>query len=259
MKIHPTAIIDPSARIHESVEIGPHCYIEAEVEIGEGTFLQSSVYAGKGTVIGRENQIFHNAVLGAMPQGRGFDRTTRASCIIGDRNIIREGCSIAGGISADTGTAVGDENYIMGNFHIGHDCCIGNQNTLTQGSMLAAHVTLGNRVVLSALSAVQQFCRIGDQSMIGGLTRVTKDVPPFCTVEGNPAIFTGFNSIGLKRAGFSSEIQNAIREAYELIFLSGLPMARAVTELKAIDDQRQELRSIVSFLESSERGIVEKR
>ncbi len=257
MKIHPTAIIDSTAELHESVEVGPYTIIEKNVKIDEGTVISSCCRIYEGTRIGKNNKIFHNVMLGALPQDLGFDPSEETHTIIGDNNTFHEGNQISRGTRPDSPTTIGSNNFFMGNFHLGHDSSIGSNNILTQGAVVAGHVHIGNRVFISGLAAVHQFCRIGDFAMLAGLSKVTKDVPPFCTVDGNPAGVISINSVGLRRAGFSSEQRNAIREAYKVVYHSDLITSQAVQHLKNMEHRIEEVDYIIHFLEESARGITD--
>lgn len=257
--IHPAAVISSDAKIHPSVRIGPGTIIEAGVHIEENTVIESCVRIHAGTKVGSGNQVFHNVALGTLPQSPGRKTESESPLIIGKDNTIREGVTISRGTVASKGTAIGDRNYIMGNAHLGHDSILGSDNIITQGSIIGGHVQFGNHVVLSGLAAVHQHTRIGDFAMILGLSRVARDVPPYCIAEGNPASITGLNIIGLKRAGYSSQLQNAIREAYEIIYQSGLSVKQALVELRKRSLREKEVDQIISFLENSDRGVLEKR
>ena len=256
MSIHPTAIVDSNARLDSSVEVGPYSIIEGDVEIGAGTVISSGVRIYSGTVIGQNNRIYHNAVLGTQPQSIGFDPATRTRLIIGDANEIREGVNISRSMKPDAPTRIGSHNYMMGNFHIGHDAVMGDHNTFVQGCVIGGHVELGNRITVAGLVAVHQFVRIGDFAMLGGLAKVTMDVPPYCTVDGNPALVIGQNSIGLRRNGFSKEQRAAVKQAYKIVYHSGLLTSDAVKRLKELE-QTPEVAYITRFIDESERGILD--
>jgi UDP-N-acetylglucosamine acyltransferase len=257
MKIHPTAIIDPSATLHESVIVGPYSIIDADVRIGEGTVIDSSVHIFSGTTIGKNNHIFSGCCLGSIPQDLGYDPSTRTELIIGDNNQFREGVLISRGTKPESPTRIGDHNFMMGNFHLGHDSIMGNNCIMTQGAVVAGHVDIGNRVFISGLVAIHQFCRIGNYAMVAGLSKVTKGVPPFCTADGNPAQIIGQNTVGLRRAGMSSEVRNAIKEAYRIVYHSNLMTSQAIKKLKEMDSPMDEIKYIINFLESSDRGVTD--
>lgn len=259
MNIDPSAKIDPLAKIHESVVIGPYTIVEKDVSIGEGTVIESSVRIHEGTTIGKNNRIHHNSVLGAIPQDRGFDPSVKTRLLIGDGNTIREGAHISRSSSPDTVTTIGNQNYLMGNVHMGHDCMIGNHNMISHGSAMAGHVKLGSHIFLMGMVGVQTFCHLGDYVMVGALSLVTRDIPPFTTAEGIPAKVSGINSVGLRRQGFSNEKRIAIREAMEVLYHSDLLLPQAINELKNMSLQTEELAYLISFLESADRGITEHR
>ncbi|BDA80329.1 acyl-[acyl-carrier-protein]--UDP-N-acetylglucosamine O-acyltransferase [Leptospira kobayashii] len=259
MKIHPTAIIDPKAELHESVEVGPFCVIDKDVKIGEGTVLDSNVRIYSGTHIGKFNKIYSGVALGGIPQDLGFKPETKTYLEIGDRNTIRENCVFHRGTKEGEATKIGNDNFLMGNIHIAHDVIVGDNNIIVQSSMLAGHVVVGNKVFISGLVGVHQFARVGDYSMIAGLAKVVKDVPPYCTIDGNPATVIGLNSVGLKRAGLSSDVRNAIKRTYKIIYHSGLNTKQALTELKKDPNPIPEVKYIIEFFESGKRGVTDHR
>lgn len=257
MKIHPTAIIHPTAELHESVEVGPYSIIDGDVRIGEGTIIENNVRIHSGTTIGKSNRFHQNATIGVLPQDLGFDPSTRTETIIGDGNTFREGVNISRGTKGDSPTVIGNNNYMMGNFHLGHDSTVGNNCIFTQGAVIAGHVSIGNRAFVSGLVAIHQFCRVGDFAMIAGLTKVTKDVPPYCTADGHPAQVIGMNSVGLRRSGMSSEKRNAIKEVYRVVYHSNLLTSQALEILKSAENPPEEVKYVIDFIEKSTRGITE--
>jgi UDP-N-acetylglucosamine acyltransferase len=257
MKIHPTAIIDSSARLHESVEVGPYTIVEGNVTIDEGTRIASSARIYSGTRIGRNNRIYHNATLGCDPQHLMFDLSTETELIIGDGNIFRENVNISRSTYPEHPMRIGNNNMIMSGVHLAHDCKLGDNNLFVSNSAIGGHVEVGNRAFISGVVGMHQFCRVGDFALVAGLCKVTRDVPPFCIVDGNPAGVTGVNVVGLRRAGFSSEVRRAVQEAYRIIYHSNLVTSQAIQSLKAMDERMPEIDSIISFLESSKRGIVD--
>lgn len=259
MKIHPTAIVDPKAEIHESVEIGPYSVIDKDVTINEGSFIDSNVRIYSGTKIGKFNKIFHGTALGGLPQDISFKPETKTHLIIGDGNTFRESCFFHRASNEGHNSVVGNNNYIMGNVHMGHDCSIGNNNIIAQGTVLGGHLTIGNKVFLSALVGVHQFVSIGDYAMVAGLAKIVKDIPPYTTVDGNPATVIGLNSVGLKRASFSTEIRNEIKRAYKVIYHSGLNTTQALTELDKLGNHCNEVKEIISFFKNSKRGVTDHR
>jgi UDP-N-acetylglucosamine acyltransferase len=259
MKIHPTAIIDKNAKLHESVEVGPFSIIEADVEIGEGTWIESCVRIYSGTRIGKNNKIHHTAVIGGLPQDLGFKPETKTYTIIGDNNVLREGLILHRATKEGNATKLGNRNYIMGQTHIAHDCVLGDDNILVLNGQLAGHCHIGNKVFISGLVGLHQFCNVGDYAMLAGCSKIVKDVPPYVTIDGNPATVIGLNSIGLKRAGFSSEVRDKIKHAYKVLYHSKMNTRKALEALKAENDTTAEVQYIIRFFEESDRGVTDHR
>jgi UDP-N-acetylglucosamine acyltransferase len=233
MDIHPSAIIAADADIHPSVVIGPYCLIGPGVRLGEGCVLDSQVRIEGGAQLGRCNRVCHGATLGSEPQDLGFRPEQSQPLVIGDHNHFKEGVNISRGVKTETGTRIGDHNYLMAFAHIGHDCQVGSHNVFANTATLGGHVQLGDHTFLSGHVAVHQFCRIGDSCMIGGVSGVTQDIPPFALTNGQRARLIGINSVGLRRQGFSSEQRRRIKAVYRLLFRSGLPRAHAMAEAAA--------------------------
>lgn len=253
MKIHPTAIVSKKAKIDKSVEIGPYCIIEGDVKIGPGTKLLSSVCVCSGTTIGSDNQIHMGAVLGHEPQDVSFKKHTKSFLKIGDRNIIREYVTIHRGTQEGTSTIIGDDNFFMAFSHIAHNCEIGNGVIICNNSLLGGYVEVGDKAFISAHCAVHQYCKIGKLAMISGLTRINKDVPPYMLAELD-SIIRGYNVVGLRRAGFSEETRGQIKQAYKLLYLSGLNTTNALLEIEK-KIRSNEIRYLVEFIKNSKRGI----
>lgn len=227
-KIHPSAIIAPGAQIDESVEIGAYAVIGADVRIGAGTRIGPHVVIEGHTRIGRDNEIFQFASIGAAPQDKKYagEPTTME---IGDRNTIREFVTFNRGTVQDAGaTRIGNDNWIMAYVHLAHDCQLGNNIILANNATLAGHVHLGDHVFLGGFTTVHQFCHIGAHAMTAFTAAVSQDVPPFVTAAGNRAVPAGINSEGLKRRGFTSEQIMEIKRAYKVIYRAGLPDRKSV-------------------------------
>ncbi|HEA26443.1 MAG TPA: acyl-ACP--UDP-N-acetylglucosamine O-acyltransferase, partial [Ectothiorhodospiraceae bacterium] len=202
--IHPTAIIDPTAKIGSDVEIGAFSIIGANVEIGDETWIGPHVVIKGPTTIGKQNKIYQFSSIGEDPQDKKYaDEPTRLE--IGDRNLIREFCTFNRGTAQDRGTtSVGDDNWIMAYVHLAHDCVIGNNTILANNAGLAGHVHVGDFTILGGYTVVHQFCSFGKHSITAMGSVVFKDVPPYLTISGYPAKPYGLNSEGLKRRGFTS-------------------------------------------------------
>ncbi len=252
MPIHETAIINPRAEIDPAAEIGPYVVIEGKATIGAGTRVMAHAYISGTTTIGPDNIVHPFAVLGHAPQDlsyRGED-----TCLqIGRGNTFREGCSIHRGTKPGSGTVVGDNNFLMGNSHIGHDSIVGNEVIIANGALISGHVNIEDKAFISGNTTVHQFVNIGTQTMIGGLSRVTKDVPPYMLLEGSSTI-RGINVVGLRRSGFDGEQRARIKRIYKLLYHSGLNTTQALEAIEG-EDLGDEAKTIVEFIRKSNRGI----
>lgn len=254
--IHPSAIIDPSAKLSAGVSVGPWTIIGPDVEIGEGTIINSHVVLKGPTSIGKHNHIFQFSTIGEdTPDLKYNGEPTRL--IIGDHNVIREGVTIHRGTMQDKGyTAIGDHNLIMAYVHIGHDSVIGNHTILVNNAALAGHVEVADWAILGGYTLVHQFCKIGAHAFTGMGTAVGKDVPAYMMVNGNPAAVHGINTEGLRRRGFSSDAISTLRKAYKVIYRQGKTVDEAVTELELLQRQNEEVGLLIDSLKQSQRGIV---
>ena len=256
MSVHPTAIVADSAVLAEDVEVGPYAVIGEQVEIGAGTRIGSHVVVNGPTRIGRDNRIYHFASIGDDPQDKKYaGEPTRLT--IGDRNTIREYCTISRGTVQDEGeTVLGDDNWIMAYVHIAHDCRIGNQTIFANNATLGGHVHVGDWVIFAGFSGAHQFCRIGAHSFLGMYSGVNRDVPAYLMVAGQPAAPHGINSEGLKRRGFTPEQLRNIKNAYRLVYRKGLKLDAAIAEIETLVPTQPELRVFLESLLSSERGLT---
>ncbi|EPL6456067.1 MULTISPECIES: acyl-ACP--UDP-N-acetylglucosamine O-acyltransferase [Providencia] len=257
--IHPSSIVEDGAIIGANVRIGPFCYVGANVEIGEGTELKSHVVVNGHTKIGRDNVIFQFASVGEANQDLKYQgEPTRVE--IGDRNRIRESVTIHRGTVQDAGlTKVGDDNLLMVNVHIAHDCIIGNRCIIANNGTLGGHVTLGDYAIIGGMTAVHQFCKIGAHVMVGGCSGVAQDVPPYVIAQGNHATPFGLNLEGLKRRGFEKESLHAIRNAYKTLYRSGKSLEEAREEIAEAGKVNEHVKVFSDFLEDSaqsKRGII---
>lgn len=255
--IHKTAVIDPSAKIADGVEIGPWTYIGPNVEIQEGTWVGPHVVIKGPTRIGRDNKIFQFASVGEDPQDKKY-KGEQTFLEIGDRNVIREACTINRGVEQAGGiTRIGNDNLFMAYVHIAHDCLIGNHTIFANHSALAGHVAVGDFAIFGGVCGVHQFCQIGAHSFIGGGTKITKDVLPYVLIDGGQeAKACGLNAEGLKRRGFSSEAINTLRRAYKIIYRNGLTVAQAIEHLNELVAECPEVYLMIEALQQSTRGIV---
>ena len=254
--IHPTAVIDESAKIGARVTIGPYSVIGADVEVGDDTWIGPHVVVNGPTRIGRENRIFQFNSIGDIPQDKKFHGEV-SSLEIGDRNTIREYCSFNRGTEHGGGvTRVGDDNWIMAYVHIAHDCVIGNKTIMANNATLAGHVHVGDWVIFAGFTGAHQFCHIGSHAFLGMYAGTGQDVPAYTMIGGQPPSPKGINSEGLKRRGFTSEQIRNIRNAYRVVYRSGLKLAEAIAELEGQVADQPELGLFVESLKVSERGII---
>jgi UDP-N-acetylglucosamine acyltransferase len=253
MSIHPTALVDPTAEIHETAEIGPYVVIEKNVRIGAGTRLMPFVHICEGVTIGENNKIHSHAVIGDAPQHLAYDGGPRRT-VIGDHNDIREYVTVHRSYAAEGETRIGNRCLLMVNSHVGHDSIIGDNVILTNGALLAGHVTVMDRAIISGNCGVHQFVRIGRFAMMQGLAGVSKDVPPYMIMATGMNTVAGINVIGLRRAGFSQEARNQIKQAYRILFRQGNSVPSALAKIKACGFG-PEVQEIITFIEGSKRGI----
>jgi UDP-N-acetylglucosamine acyltransferase len=258
--IHPTAIVDPRAQIDATASIGPYTVIGAHVVIGAGTTVGAHCVIDGRTTLGRDNHIFQFNSIGAIPQDKKYAGEP-TELVIGDRNTIREFCTLNLGVPQAGGiTTVGDDNWIMAYTHIAHDCHVGNHTTLANNTTLAGHVHLGDWVTVGGLTGIHQFVKIGAHAMVGFASAVAQDVPPFMLVDGNPLAVRGFNLVGLRRRGFSPERLAAVKQMHKLLYRQGLTLdaARsAIADLvQSVPDAAGDVTMMEQFLADATRGIA---
>jgi len=254
--IHSTAIVADKAVIADGVEIGPYTVIGDGVEISAGTRIDSHVVINGPTTIGADNHIYQFASIGDDPQDKKYaGEPTRL--VIGDRNTIREFCTISRGTTQDRGeTTIGDDNWIMAYVHIAHDCVVGSKTIMANNATLAGHVHVGDWVILGGFSGAHQFCRIGAHAFLGMYCGVNRDVPAYTMVSGQPAVARGINSEGLKRRDFSAEQIRNIKNAYRITFRQGKRKEDAIEEIAELAKSQPELDLFLASLRSSERGLT---
>ena len=257
MAIHPTAMIDPQARIASSAEIGPYCIIGAEVEIGERTRLMANVYAEGPTRIGEDNIFYPFSTVGVASQDLKY-RGERAETIIGNRNRIREFVTIHRGTEGGGRiTRIGDDNLIMAYSHIAHDVQIGSRCVLANGATCGGHVVIGDWAVIGAFTGLHQFCRVGRHAIVGGYSVITQDVMPFSnTTTPRESKSYGANKIGLERRGFSAEVVDALNKALRLLTRGKLNTSQAIERIRAEVPPCAEVDELIEFIQSSERGVI---
>jgi len=255
-EIHETAIVDPAAELAHDVVVGPYSIIEGDVSIGEGTWIGPHVMVRNHTSVGRENRIFQYASIGEEPQHRSYKgEPTRLE--IGDRNIIREYCTLNRGTAEHLGvTRIGDDNFIMAYAHIAHDCVLGNHIIFANGASLAGHVDVGDYAIMGGFSVAHQFCKVGAHCITGIGAICFQDVPPYTVAAGNPAKPFGINVKGLRRRDFSEETIRRLKSAYRLVYRSNLDVKTAIREIDALGEQDADVAMFGEFMRHSERGII---
>jgi len=226
-KTHPTAIVDPNAKVAADVEIGPFSIIGPRVTIGEKTIVQSHVVIEGEAAIGRGNSIGHGAIIGAPPQDVSFLPERKTKVEIGDDNIIREYCTIHRGSPDGSATKIGDKNFLMAGAHVGHNCVIGNNVLVANNCLLAGYVRVDDGAFLGGGSTFHQFMHIGRLVMVQGSSAFGKNLPPFVIAAERNSVF-GLNIVGMQRAGLSATDRDEIKEAFKLVYLSGLNTSQAL-------------------------------
>jgi UDP-N-acetylglucosamine acyltransferase len=256
MSIHPTALISPHAEIASDARIGPYVVIEDDVTVGKGCEIASHAVIKQFTTLGRGNRVFEHAVLGGTPQDVKFKgETTRL--IVGDDNLIREGVTLHRASGENEETRIGSRNFLMIGVHIAHNCVVGDDNIFANEVALAGHITIEDHVLLSNNVGAHQFVRMGRYAMIGGKSKIVQDVLPFFITDGNPPRVRGLNSVGLRRAGFSTEERSALKNAYRLLFRSNLALEDALREMAELNDSNVD--HLIKFIRGSERGFSRAR
>jgi UDP-N-acetylglucosamine acyltransferase len=254
--IHPTALVDPQARLAADVQVGPYSVIGPKVTIGEGSSIGSHVVIDGRTKIGRNNRIFPFASIGGAPQDKKYGGEDTA-VEIGEGNTIREYVTINRGTALDAGvTRIGDDNWIMAYVHFAHDCQIGSHAIFANACQLAGHVHVGDWAILGATTLVHQFVHIGAHAFTGMGTYLPQDLPPYVMCAGNTARPYGLNSEGLKRRGFTTEAIAALKRAYKTLYRSNLGLEEARRDLEKQAGDHPEVRPLLDFLAKSQRGLL---
>lgn len=259
-RIHPTALVSPSAQLDSSVEVGAYSIIGDHVCIDAGTHIGPHCVIDGHTQIGKNNLFYRFCSIGGIPQDKKYQgEPTRLE--IGDDNTVREYVTINTGTVQDVGvTRIGQDNWIMAYVHIAHDCQIGSHTIIANSVQLAGHIHVGDWAVLGGLSAVHQFVRIGAHAMIGGTSSVRQDIPPFVIGAGDPFRAIGVNSEGLKRRGYDADTIAQLKEAYRLLYRRKLPTNEAIEAIEDLSPQSEQaneaLHSLTQFIQSSTRGFA---
>jgi UDP-N-acetylglucosamine acyltransferase len=255
-QIHPTAIVDPKARLGSGVSVGAYAVITAEVELGDGCRVGHHATIDGPSQIGPRNEFFPYAAIGFKTQDLKY-KGEPTHLEIGEGNTFREFSTVHRGTSPGEKTIIGDGNLFLAYSHIAHNCVVGHKTIFSNNATLAGHVTVGDHAIISGLSAVHQFCRIGAHSIIGGCAKIVQDVPPFLIADGNPAQLRGVNHVGLERRGFQEVDIKALRRAYRILADKTLNFSQAVEKIGASEDATNTyVKYLVEFLKTTERGVI---
>ncbi len=255
--VHPSAVVEPGARLGTGVRVGAFCYIGDEVEVGDGSVFGPHCSVHGPTRIGRDNRFIGHCAIGGEPQDRKY-AGERVELTIGDRNVFREFVTVNRGTGGGGGTTrIGDDNWLLAYTHIAHDCMVGNHCVFSNNATLAGHVAVGDHVTLSGFAGVHQFCRIGAHAFIGMGAFVNGDVPPFVMVAqdgyGRPR---GINSEGLKRRGFDASRIAAIKRAYRALYMAGTSLDDARDKLTTLAGSSDDVRALLDFIDSGDRPLL---
>lgn len=253
--IHPTAIVDAKAQIGADVSIGPYAIVQDDVVIGDGCQIAAYVFIHAGTRLGNNCRIFSGAVLGTDPQDLKY-AGEKTILEIGEATTIREYCTVNRGSGHRLKTVVGARTLLMAYVHVAHDCIIGNNVILANAVNMAGHVTIEDFASVGGMTPIHQFVRIGKHAFVGGGLRVSKDVPPYILAADEPLTYEGINRVGLSRRGFSPATMLKLRQAYKLLYRSGLNVSQALSEIERTMELIPEIQYIIDFIRASERGII---
>jgi len=251
--VAPTAIVHPGARVHPTAVIGAYAIVEDEVEIGPHNRVDPFAIVKRYTTLGEGNHIYSGAQLGTDPMDKKFHEENASYLRVGDHNILREYVNISRGTRPEAVTVIGDDNYVMSSVHIAHDCQLGSHITIGPSTSLGGYATIEDNAFLSAGVGVHQFSKVGKLCMVAANTRVAQDVPPYFLVSEFDCAAHGLNLVGLRRAGASRETVVALKQAYRLLYRSGLQRKEALERIEALGTP--EALHLVEFIRSSKRGI----
>ncbi|MCS6984808.1 MAG: acyl-ACP--UDP-N-acetylglucosamine O-acyltransferase [Leptospiraceae bacterium] len=262
-KIHPTAIVESGAELAEDVEIGPYSIIGPQVKIGKGTKIGAHVVFRHRVEVGEYNTFHDMSVIGDIAQDVNFHNWDEAKVVIGSHNIFREHITIHQPSVPGNTTKIGSHCYFMATTHVAHDCQVGDHVIMVNQSGLAGHAIIHDHAFISGNVMVHQYCRVGAYAILGGGTKVTRDVPPFCMVNGNPALAYGLNVVGLRRAKFTPEERSAIKQAFQILYLKDHSISKAIEILEkeflptlSEGSPRSRVAYFIEFLKGTKRGIV---
>jgi UDP-N-acetylglucosamine acyltransferase len=254
--LHPTAIVEPGAQLGADVQVGAYAYVGPKVVIGDGTVLHHHASVEGRTTVGKQCEIFPYTCIGTKTHDLKYTGG-EPGLVIGDRNVFREYVSIHGATKAEEFTVLGDDNVFLAYSHVAHDCQVGHHLVMSAQSALAGHVILEDHVNIGWGTGVHQFCRIGAYVMLGAMSKVVQDVPPFIIADGNPAIARSINKVGLERNGFSPERLESVKQAFRIFYRAGLNRTQAFAKMHAHAlGPTPDFQHFLAFAEKSERGVV---
>jgi UDP-N-acetylglucosamine acyltransferase len=255
-QIHPTALVDPAARLGPGVQVGPYAIIGADVVLGEGCKVGHHATLEGPSTIGARNEFFPYAAIGFKTQDLKY-KGEPTYLEIGDGNTFREFSTVHRGTAPGEKTVIGHGNLFLAYSHIAHNCEVGNHTIFSNNATLAGHVVVGDHAIISGLSAVHQFCRIGAHSIIGGCAKIVQDVPPYLIADGNPAHLRGVNHVGLERRGFAEAEIKALRRAYRILADKTLNFSQAVDKIEASEDAAvPHVKILTDFFRTTQRGVI---
>ena len=253
--IHRTALVDPTAELGRDVSVGPYAIIGPKVTVGDRTTVSGHAVLERNARIGSGVRIGYGTVIGNDPQDLKY-RGEETWVEIGDGTVVREYCTINRGTTATGLTRIGARCFLMTYVHVAHDCHLGNDVIIANSVQMAGHVHIDDRAIVSGLTPIHQFVRIGTYAFVGGGSRVNQDVPPYTKAVGNPVHLYGLNSVGLQRAGFPPEIKLALKRAYRLLFNSDLTVSQGIARARGELPPLPEVESFLRFIEESQRGVL---
>ncbi len=253
MTIHPSAIIDPLAEIHPEAEIGPYVVVDGPVRIGRKSRVMAHATILGWSEIGEENEIHPGVILGDAPQDTAY-RGAETYLRIGNHNVLREYVQVHRGTAPGSSTVIGNHNFLMVSAHVAHNCRLGDHIIMANGALLGGYVEVGDRAFISAHCLVHQFVRVGELSLMRGLSGTSRDIPPYSIIDWQHTV-RGVNVVGLKRAGFDERRIRKIREAFRILFRKGRNLSLAIKEIESSSEISADLTALLEFIKSSQRGV----
>lgn len=253
--IHPTAIVDRNANVGQDAEIGPYAVVGPHVTLGDGVKVMGHVFLDGWTTIGAGCTIFPFASIGTQTQDLKY-AGARTCVSIGEKTTLREYVTVNSATNEGEVTKVGSNCHIMAYSHVAHACAVGNGVIIANGGMLGGHLVVEDQAVIGGLCALHQFVRIGRLAMLGAMSKITQDVPPFMMADGNPASVRGINAVGLERRNVDPEARKALKHAHRVLYRDGLSTRQALEKIRAEVTMCPEVRHLIGFVEASERGII---